>query len=97
MISDADMAAIRADGDLKTYLQGIAEQARAECARRRALINRHPDLAAKLAEIPGQTAWNGHIPPATWNGAPNNSPIRTALLELVAEAEAREAPQTRAA
>lgn len=93
MTTPDDIAAMRRDGDLRDYLRSLREGAAADCARRRALVLRHPDLAARLTEPPlthtTPEAWTGHIPPATFNGAPNNTPARNALLALVTEAEHR--------
>lgn len=76
---------------------GVAAQLRSELAERRAQIASdraavlaNPDLAARLTQPPLGYAraeqWNGFIPPDTWNGARNDSPRRTALLEIIEEA-----------
>ncbi|MCZ7413121.1 hypothetical protein [Streptomyces sp. WMMC897] len=101
MTTEQDIADIRKQGDLKEFLQMLTTQAKNECARRRALVLRHPDLAAKLTEAPHcwttPERWNGYIPPDTWNGGPNRTPARVALLELVTEAEQRAQPGRAAA
>lgn len=67
---------------------------------RRALVldlpppdDKTPPLAMRLCEPPLGYArpeqWNGFIPPEMHNGARNESPRRTALLAIVAEAEAQ--------
>lgn len=84
-----------------TFAQGIIESLRyqrEEIAARRAAVLAHPDLAARLTREPIGYAradqWNGYIPPETYNGSHNRSPRRTALLELVTEARARDAKGT---
>lgn len=61
---------------------------------RRAMVLRHPDLAARLCEPPigyrEPWQWNGYIPPDTFTGNHNDSPQRAALVAIAAEAEARE-------
>lgn len=88
-ISETDISAMRQQGDLTDYIRQTTAAAADACARRRALVHRYPDLADRVAAVPGQRAWNGYIAPATWNGAANTSPTRAALLRIVAEAEAR--------
>lgn len=92
MITEADIAALRKQGDLKSYLVRQREQAHTDAAARRALVLRNPDVAARLCAPPLSYAspeqWNGFIPPATLSsGAINTTPVRTALLALVTEAE----------
>jgi hypothetical protein len=71
-------------------------QATSERINRRAQVLRHEDLAKKLTQQPLNFTkpehWNGAIPPETWREMPNDSPLRPALLALVAEAQRREAP-----
>lgn len=68
---------------------------------RRTIVLAHPDLREILVRKLGYTradAWSGFVPPRfceaggndleQWH--PNESPIRTVLLELIAEAESRE-------
>lgn len=61
------------------------------CAANRAVVLRHPDLAARLCEPPLDYArpdqWTGYVPPALCSGTINDSPRRQALLALVSEAE----------
>ena len=69
---------------------------------RRAAVLAHPDLAAKLTEQPLNFArpdqWTGFIPPATTaDHAINPSPVRAALVAIVAEAERRARQQRGAA
>jgi hypothetical protein len=100
-ISEQDVPELRAQGDLITFIkQGIAA-ARAENARRRALVLRYPDLAERLIEPPLRHTtpehWTGYVPPASdapsLGGAEpiNHSPARKALAAIVAEAEHRAA------
>lgn len=90
-----DIRGLKVDGDLGRFIKGHMAAARVECARRRGLVLRYPDLAAKLTEPPcGFTLpeqWNGFIPPATWNQAINTVSSRRVLLALVEEAEKRQA------
>lgn len=63
---------------------------------RRALVLKHEDLRQRLCASPLEfhraEEWNGWIPPElTAEGARNTSPRRAALVEIVAEAERREA------
>lgn len=55
----------------------------------------HPDLAQKLTEPPldyqRPEQWNGFVPPEYFNQQVNDSPRRAALVEIVAEAQARDA------
>jgi hypothetical protein len=63
-------------------------------AHRRAAVLAHPDLAARLTQPPLSYSrperWNGYIPPRLWREEPNTSPQRAALVEIAAEAMARE-------
>lgn len=94
-LDQQDVAAMRQEGGIGEWIviqwRAGLEQARA----RRAMILRHPDLAAKLAELPLGPAspeqWTGAIPPELFNGVRNDSPRRPAILALLAEAERREA------
>lgn len=94
-ITFGDMRAMLAEGSHREMLAIICADATAARRDRRALVLRHPDLAQKLTEQPLNFRlpehWNGGIPPETWREMPNDSPLRPALLALVAEAEAREA------
>lgn len=94
-ISFDDVSALIAEGGLREMIRISVAQATSERTARRALVLRHPDLAQRLTQQPLNFTkpehWNGAIPPETWREAPNDSPLRPALLELVAEAEAREA------
>lgn len=94
-----DTRAMRKDGDLAAFIKHHMAVARTECARRRGLVLRHEDLAARLTQAPFRFSkpegWNGFIPPAQWGQSINTDPSRRVLLELVAEAERRQArPQT---
>lgn len=92
-LSEQDVKALRQQKDLKAFMAQTMANAKTENARRRSLVLRHPDLAAKLTDQPHNFTlpeqWTGYIPPAEWNGAANTSPSRPALLALVAAAEAR--------
>jgi hypothetical protein len=89
-----DVRGLKVDGDLGRFIKQHMAAGRVECARRRGLVLRYPDLAAKLTEPPLRFTtpehWNGYIPPSTWNQAINTAPCRTALLALVEEAEKRQ-------
>lgn len=97
----SDIAELRKQGDLKAAIKAHTREIRDRNAERRASVLRYPDLAKKLTEEPHcwtkPERWNGYIPPALWNQAPNKSPQRAALLALVAEAERRDAAGRRAA
>ena len=91
-----DIAALRAQGDLGEFLRQTREQETAANAARKRLVYRHTDLVDQLRLI-GQDPWNGRIPPPEWGGVINTSPIRAALLVIVAEAEQRAGHQQAAA
>ncbi|MFF1686054.1 hypothetical protein [Streptomyces sp. NPDC058254] len=61
MITEADMRAVRADGDLPAFFHGLVQQAHADNARRRALVNRYPDLADRIRQLPGHARWSGSV------------------------------------
>jgi hypothetical protein len=100
-LSEADVRDLRKQGDLIRLIKQARAAAHAENKRRRALVLRYPELAARLTEPPIRHTtpehWTGYVPPA--HDAPgvggdlplNTSPARAALTALVAEAEAREA------
>jgi hypothetical protein len=99
-LTEADVRELRrSPGDLIRLIKQARINAAAENARRRALVLKHPDLAAQLCEPPLRHTtpehWTGYIPPAhdaeTFGGAQplNTSPARAALVALVAEAEQR--------
>lgn len=78
-----------------------AAEGRRAAAYQRSLILRHPDLAARLTKalrLARPEQWNGYIPPRfneqgihreEWH--PNDTPMRALLVELVREAQSREA------
>jgi hypothetical protein len=90
-----DIQAMRAQGDLVEFIKLSWREGRAKAAERKALVLKYPDLAARLCNPPlnykRPDQWSGAIPPETWNGVVNDSPLRPVILELLAEAEAREA------
>lgn len=101
-LTEQDVRELRkTPGDLIRLMKQARANAHAENARRRALVLRHPDLAARLCEPPIRHTtpehWTGYVPPAhdapgVGGGLPlNTSPARAALGALVAEAEARAA------
>lgn len=69
-------------------------------ADRKRAVFAHPDLVERLLEHPISykfpSQWTGFIPPEMWQGVPNNSPRRAALVAIYEEALAR-ATQGRAA
>lgn len=89
-----DIHDLRHQGDLLRYLHAARARAGAECAHRRRLVLAHPDLAARLAELlllASAQQWGGFVSPEREaDGRPNRSPIRAGLVEIVAEAQARE-------
>jgi hypothetical protein len=95
-VTEYDIRQLKADGDLNAYLHQAIAAARAIRDRQRALVLRHHDLADRLTQPPISFArpdcWTGYIQPEHLaTGQPNRSPIRTALLEIVTEAEQRRA------
>ena len=97
MISADDLALLAARNPRAAEALGNITQAAGVAAARRAMVLRHPDIAKRLVtELgygrPGQ--WNGFIPPSHFNGSPNGSPRRAALLEIEADAwQADNAPE----
>jgi hypothetical protein len=106
-LSEADVRDLRKQGDLIRLIKQARAAAHAENKRRRALVLRYPELAARLCEPPIRHTtpehWTGYIPPAydapALGGAEpiNTSPARAALVALLAEAEARTATERKAA
>ena len=106
-LSEDDVRDLRRQGDLIALIKQARANALAENARRRALVLKHPDLAAQLCEPPLRHTlpehWTGYIPPT--HDAPsvggyqpiNTSPARAALVALLAEAEARTTTERKAA
>lgn len=102
-LSEQDVRELRRQGDLLTLIKQARAAAAAENKRRRALVLRHPDLAARLCQPPLRHTtpehWTGYIPPAydavALGGTQpiNTSPARAALVALVAEAEQRAAAE----
>jgi hypothetical protein len=96
-LSEADVRDLRKQGDLLRLIKQARAAAMVENARRRALVLRYPELAAKLTEPPIRHTtpehWTGYIAPAydaeTYGGGQpiNTSPIRAALVAILAEAE----------
>lgn len=62
---------------------------------RRNVVLKYPDLAARLTQPPLDYArpdqWNGYVPPETYGNALNLCPRREALVEILAEAQRRDA------
>ena len=91
----------RATPDQRRVIAHAVTVARETAAYRRRIVLAHPDLCEVLVRQLGYIRpdqWGGFVPPrwyecggyvAQWY--PNDSPVRAALLDLVAEAEAREA------
>lgn len=97
-VSESDIRAMRQQGDLAEFIRAGMAEGKRNAAARRALILRHPDIAAKLLlpplnyKFPEQ--WAGAMPPENWGGSLNNAPERKAILALVEEAEAADAKRT---
>lgn len=97
-ITEADIAAIRQQNDLKAFMKDVAAQAAARCAERVRLVARHPDLVQQVADTLGHPNWNGYLAPDTdCTGRINTSPIRRRLVAILAEAEQRAGQQQAAA
>ena len=60
-ITEQDVRAMRQQGDLPRFFAGIIAGAANRNAQRRALVMRHPDLADRIAEMPGHAAWSGSV------------------------------------
>jgi hypothetical protein len=100
-LTEDDVRALRQQKDLMRMMREAGREAAVKDQARKELVLRYPDLAERLAKEHGLSSadkWNGRIPPEfTGGGARNPWPIRTALVEIVAEAEARAATASRAA
>ncbi|MET9957392.1 hypothetical protein ABZ135_38355 [Streptomyces sp. NPDC006339] len=89
-ITEADITAMRQQEDLKAFRQQITKEAVARCAARVQIIGRHPDLVERVTKLLGRDNWNGFISPEyDASGRRNDSPNRTGLLAILAEAEQR--------
>ena len=84
-----DISALRIQGDLSAYLRRCHAEAVATCKRRRAKVLAAPELASQLVnalQLTSADQWSGYIPPEhDCNGIPNRSPIRAALMQLIAD------------
>lgn len=89
---------LRASGQLGLMWQAVTAATAAENDARKALVLQYPDLAARVAKILGLSSpdrWNGRLPTAAVPGKADYMPNpaaapRARLLEIVAEAEARQ-------
>jgi hypothetical protein len=97
-VTEADVAAMRQQQDFTAFRQQITRQAAARCAARVQIVGRYPDLVERVAQQLGRTNWNGYIAPEhdAW-GVRNPCRNRSALLEILAEAEQRGAGSNGAA
>jgi hypothetical protein len=91
-----DIRLLRQQGDLGQTLRELVKQAAAADQSRKALVLRHEDLAERLTRPPIGFArpdcWTGYLAPELLpSGDRNTSPIRAALVAIVAEAERRQA------
>lgn len=89
-----DIRLLRQQGDLGQTLRELVKQAAAADQSRKALVLRHEDLAERLTQPPidfsRPDCWTGYLAPELLpSGARNTSPIRAALIAIVAEAEKR--------
>jgi hypothetical protein len=98
-LDQGDVHAMRQQGDLIDFIKASMAEGRRNADLRRALVLRHPEVAAKLTEWPLSYAfpeqWSGAMPPEQWGGHRNTAPERVAILALVAEAEALDAKDRR--
>lgn len=85
MITEADMRAIREQGDLAAYFRGLITDATTANTRRRKLVTRYPDLHDRIRALPGHANWSGSV------GS------NQATAAIVAEAEQRANGQEQAA
>lgn len=90
-LTNDDVRAMRQQKDLAAYIKEVGRERAVECARRKTLVHRYPDLLARLEKIPGQLHWKGFIAPAEWGGKINTCPIRAQIVAIVDEAEQRAA------
>lgn len=93
-LEEDDVRAMRKEGDFLKWLKAEMREGQAKADARRALVLKYPDLAQKLTEQPincqRPEQWSGGIPPEMWREMPNDSPIRPAVLAILAEAERRD-------
>lgn len=80
--------------------RGVEIDVTTNADRKRAVLA-HADLADRLCAHPlnyqHASQWSGYIPPEMWQGVPNNSPRRAALVAIYEEACARNATPGQAA
>lgn len=95
-LTEDDIRALRQQKDLAQLIRASMRTGTAANTRRKKLVLAHDDLAEQLTKVPIALArpdcWTGFVPPERLeSGLINRSPVRTQLLELVAEAERRAA------
>lgn len=81
----------------RTEATASAARGLKDAAELRGLVLKHPDLAERLTlpplDIPSPDLWNGYIPPlmtCAEGGERNKSPRRPVLIDICAQALARE-------
>lgn len=95
-LNEDDVRALRQQKDLAQFIRDGMRAGTAANDRRKKLVLAHDDLAEQLTKAPialvRADCWTGYLPPERLeSGLLNRSPVRTQLLDLVAEAERRAA------
>lgn len=89
-VSEDDVAAMRQQKDLASFIKQASRDAAARCAARVQIVGRHPDLVEQVAKLLGRTNWNGYVPPEhDATGRINDSSVRAGLVAILAEAQQR--------
>lgn len=85
---------LNASVDQRRTFAHAVKVGRETAAANRAAVLAHPDLAERLCQLyrlKSADMWTGYVPPAyDETGAPNRSPYREQLLDILAEARRRE-------
>lgn len=60
-LTDEDIRALHADGDLVKLLKQEIAKAPGRNKARKALVDRYPDLAERIYTLPGHKQWSGSV------------------------------------
>lgn len=75
-------------------ISSIEAEARARNEDRRTRVLAHPDIADDLTRRPLACStpqqWGGFVPPAMFNGEPNDSPVREQIMTILRRVELAE-------
>lgn len=91
-VNTDDIRAMRQQKDLAAFIKQASAEAKQRCDERVRLVGRHPDLRERVDKILGRPNWNGYVGPEhDCTGRINDSPVRRRLVEVLEEAQQREA------